>query len=218
LKIVLSRKGLGASSLMAQFLGTRCRCGALAVTHRKIRLYRSAGRLTGREAGLVLPRADKPPVEPLCVHHLLAFLEERLGKGIKSRFWDGRLAWPRNTSRCRRRPCRGTKTNGSQCTAPAMRGSEYCQAHDPGRTDLYGLQPWLHGKRCKAVALSTGLRCKRAVMNGYDVCASTEARLARHPRPSWPSPMIPPLPTPERPSGRSIKRKRSFVPILLPAD
>jgi hypothetical protein len=53
-----------------------------------------------------------------------------------------------------------------------MRGSNYCQAHQPGRTDCYGLQPWLHGKRCKVTALSTGLRCKRAVMRGYSVCAS----------------------------------------------
>jgi hypothetical protein len=53
-----------------------------------------------------------------------------------------------------------------------MKGSLYCQAHQPGRTDRYGLQPWLHGKRCKVTALSTGLRCKRAVMRGYDVCAS----------------------------------------------
>jgi hypothetical protein len=53
-----------------------------------------------------------------------------------------------------------------------MKGSLYCQAHQPGRTDRYGLQPWLHGKGCKVVALSTGERCKRAVMQGYDVCAS----------------------------------------------
>jgi hypothetical protein len=25
-------------------------------------------------------------VEPLCIHHMLSFLEERLGKGIKARF------------------------------------------------------------------------------------------------------------------------------------
>jgi hypothetical protein len=135
-------------------------------------MYRAEGQLTAREAGLVLPRLDKPPVEPLCVHHLLKFLDERLGKGIKARFWDGRLSWPRNISQCRRRPCRGNKSNGSACAAPAMRGSAYCQAHQPGRTDRYGLQPWLHGKRCKVVAPSTGLRCKREVMSGYDVCAS----------------------------------------------
>ena len=69
----------GASSSVARFFGTRCRCGALAVTHHKIRLYRSAGRLTPSEAGLVLPRADKPPVEPLCVHHLLPWLMNWFG-------------------------------------------------------------------------------------------------------------------------------------------
>jgi hypothetical protein len=53
-----------------------------------------------------------------------------------------------------------------------MRGLDYCQAHQLGRIDRCGLQPWLHGKRCKVVALSTGLRCKRAVMHGYSVCAS----------------------------------------------
>jgi hypothetical protein len=82
---------------MARFLGARCHCGQVAVSHRKIRSYRAAGRLTEREVGLLLPRADKPPVEPLRVHHLLKFLEERLGKGIKTRFWDGRLSWPRNS-------------------------------------------------------------------------------------------------------------------------
>jgi hypothetical protein len=120
----------------------------------------------------VLPRADRSPVEPLCIHHLLAFLEERLGRGIKARFWEDRLRWPRNTSQCRRRPCAGQKTNGLACAAPATRGSPYCQAHHPGRESSYGLSPWLHGRRCKVVALSTGERCKRAVMHGYDVCAS----------------------------------------------
>jgi hypothetical protein len=157
---------------MAQFTGVRCHCGQIAVTHRTIRSYGQAGRLAEREAGLLLPRADRSPVPPLCVHHMLTFLEERLGKGIKSRFWDGRLNWPRNVSQCRRRPCRGAKSNGAACVAPAMRGSDYCQAHQLGRTDRYGLQPWLHGKRCKVTALSTGLRCQRAVMRGYDVCAS----------------------------------------------
>jgi hypothetical protein len=103
--------------LMARFLGARCHCGQVAVSHRTIRSYRAAGRLTEREAGLLLPRADKPPVEPLCVHHMLSFLEQRLGKGIKSRFWDGRLSWPRNTSQCHRHPCHGTKSNGSACAA-----------------------------------------------------------------------------------------------------
>jgi hypothetical protein len=158
--------------LMARFLGVRCHCGQVAVTHRKIRGYRQTGRFTERESGLLLPRADKPPVGPLCVHHLLSFLEERLGKGIKARFWEDRLRWPRNTTRCRCRPCHGVKSNGSACAAPAMKGSLYCQAHQPGRTDRYGLQPWLHGKRCKVTALSTGLRCKRAAMRGYTVCAS----------------------------------------------
>jgi hypothetical protein len=36
----------------------------------------------------------------------------------------------------------------------------------------YGLSPWEHGRRCKVTALSTGLPCKRAVLRGYDVCAS----------------------------------------------
>jgi hypothetical protein len=157
---------------MTKFFGSRCHCGQVAVTYRKIRTYRAAGRLTERETGLVLPRADKPPVEPRCVHHLLQFLEDRLGKGIKTRFWDGRLSWPRNTSQCRRRLCRGTKTNGEPCAAPAMRSSHFCQAHHPGRPGSYGLSPWEHGRRCKVVALSTGLRCKRAVMRGYSVCAS----------------------------------------------
>jgi hypothetical protein len=157
---------------MAQFRGVRCHCGQVAVSHRKIRSYRATGRLTEREAALVLPRADKPPVEPLCIHHLLRFLEERLGKGIKARFWEGRLDWPRNTSQCRRHPCHGTKSNGSVCAAPAMKGSIFCQAHHPGRAGSYGLQPWLHGRRCKVVALSTGLRCRRAVMHGYSLCAS----------------------------------------------
>jgi hypothetical protein len=85
---------------MAQFLGTRCHCGQVAVTHRKIRGYRMAGRLTEREAGLLLPRADKPPIERFCVHHMLSFLEERLGKGIKARFWEDRLRWKRNISQC----------------------------------------------------------------------------------------------------------------------
>jgi hypothetical protein len=157
---------------MAQFRGVRCQCGQVAVSHRTIRSYRSAGRLTEREAALVLPRADKPRLEPLCVHHLLTFLEQRLGKGIKARFWDGRLSWPRNTSQTRRHPCAGHRTNGSACAAPAMRGSRYCQAHHPAHAGSYGLSPWLHGRRCKVVALSTGLRCQRAVMRGYDVCAS----------------------------------------------
>jgi hypothetical protein len=113
---------------MAQFLGTRCHCGQVAVIQRTIRSYRAAGRLTEREAGLLLPRADKPPVGPLCVHHMLRFLEERLGKGIKARFWDGRLNWPRNVSQCRRRVCAGHKTNGAPCAAPAMKGALYCQA------------------------------------------------------------------------------------------
>jgi hypothetical protein len=52
-----------------------------------------------------------------------------------------------------------------------MKGSLYDQAHHPGREGSYGLQPWLHGRRCKAVALSTGLPCKQAVMRGYTVCA-----------------------------------------------
>jgi hypothetical protein len=59
-----------------------------------------------------------------------------------------------------------------------MKGSLYCQAHQPGRTDRYGLQPWLHGKGCKVTALSTGLRCRRAVMRGYDVCASHGGKAA----------------------------------------
>jgi hypothetical protein len=59
-----------------------------------------------------------------------------------------------------------------------MKGSLYCQAHQPGRTDRYGLQPWLHGKRCKVTALSTGLPCKRAVMRGYTVCASHGGKAA----------------------------------------
>jgi hypothetical protein len=162
----------GAVSTMAQFLGTRCQCGQVAVTQRTIRSYRTAGRLTERETGSLLPRADKAPVGPLCIHHLLQFLEERLGKGIKARFWEDRLRWPRNTSQCRRRPCRGTKSNGAACAASAMRGSVYCQAHQPDRQGSYGLSPWLHGRRCKVVALSTGLPCKRAVMHGYSVCAS----------------------------------------------
>jgi hypothetical protein len=119
----------GANSTMAKFSGVRCHC----------RSYRAAGRLTEREAGLLLPRADKQPIERFCVHHLLKFLEERLGRGIKARFWEDRLRWPRNTSQCRRRPCHGVKSNGSACAAPAMRGSNYCQAHQPG--DHYGLQP-----------------------------------------------------------------------------
>ena len=53
-----------------------------------------------------------------------------------------------------------------------MKGSLYFQAHHPGREGSYGLQPWLHGRRCKVTALSTGLPCKRAVMRGYDACAS----------------------------------------------
>ena len=53
-----------------------------------------------------------------------------------------------------------------------MKGLRYYQAHHPGREGSYGLQPWLHGRRCKFVALSTGERCKRAVMRGYDVCPS----------------------------------------------
>jgi hypothetical protein len=157
---------------MAQFLGTRCHCGQVAVTHRTIRSYRADGRLTEREAGLLLPRADRSPAPPLCIHHLLQFLEERLGRGIKARFWEDRLRWPRDTSQCRRHLCRGAKSNGAACAAPAMRGLDYCQAHQLERTDRYGLQPWLHGKRCKVVALSTGLHCQRSVMHGYDVCAS----------------------------------------------
>jgi hypothetical protein len=102
----------------------------------------------------------------------LRFLEERLGKGIKARFWEDRLRWPRNVTQCCRRLCRGPKSNGAACAAPAMKGALYCQAHHPGREGSYGLQPWLHGRRCKVVALSTGLRCKRAVMRGYSVCAS----------------------------------------------
>ena len=117
-------------------------------------------------------RARTGPVGPLCIHHMLAFLEERLGSGIKARFWEDRLRWPRNTSQCRRRPCRGTKSNGAPCAAPAMRGLDHCQAHQPRRIDRYGLQPWLHGKRFRVTALSTGLRCQRAVMRGYGVCAS----------------------------------------------
>jgi hypothetical protein len=35
-----------------------------------------------REAGFLLPHPDKSPLPPLCVHHVLSFLEERLGKGI----------------------------------------------------------------------------------------------------------------------------------------
>src|SRR6516225_52179 len=103
---------------------------------------------------------------------MLVFLEERLGRGIKARFWEDRLRWPRNTSQCRRRLCRCAKSNGAACAAPAMKGSLYYQGHHPGREGSYGLQPWLHGRRCKAVALSTGLPCKRAVMRGYTVCAS----------------------------------------------
>ena len=127
---------------------------------------------TAFTAPLVLPRADKSPVEPRCLHHMLAFLEERLGRGIKARFWEDRLRWPRNTGQCRRRLCRCAKSNGAACAAPAMKGSLYYQGHHPGREGSYGLQPWLHGRRCKAVALSTGLPCKRAVMRGYTVCAS----------------------------------------------
>jgi len=63
-----------------------------------------------REAGLLLPRADKSPVEPRCIHHMLALLEGRLGRGIKARFWEDRLRWPRNTSQCRRRLCRCAKS------------------------------------------------------------------------------------------------------------
>jgi len=103
---------------------------------------------------------------------MLAFLDERLGRGIKARFWEDRLRWPRNTSQCRRRLCRCAKSNGAACAAPAMKGSLYFQAHHPGREGSYGLQPWLHGRRCKVTALSTGLPCKRAVMRGYDACAS----------------------------------------------
>jgi hypothetical protein len=157
---------------MAQFLGTRCHCGQVAVTHRKIRGYRMAGRLTEREAGLLLPRADKPPIERFCVDHMLSFLEECLGKGIKARFWDGRLSWPRVTSQCRRRLCIGHKVNGAPCAAPAIKGSPYCQAHHPGRAGSYGLQPHLHGHRCKVIVPNTGERCKRAAMSGYSVCAS----------------------------------------------
>ena len=76
-----------------------------------------------REAGLLLPRADKSPVEPRCIHHMLALLEGRLGRGIKARFWEDRLRWPRNTSQCRRRLCRCAKSNGAACAAPAMKGS-----------------------------------------------------------------------------------------------
>ena len=81
-----------------------------------------------REAGLLLPRADKSPVEPRCIHHMLALLEGRLGRGIKARFWEDRLRWPRNTSQCRRRLCRCAKSNGAACAAPAMKGSLYYQA------------------------------------------------------------------------------------------
>jgi hypothetical protein len=155
---------------MARFIGVRCQCGQVAVSHRTIRSYRMAGRLTEREAGLVLPRADKPPVPPLCIHHLLQFLELRLGEGIKARFWDGRLSWPRDTSQTHRRL--PNQWLGLRA-APAVRGSHYyCQAHHPGRAGSYGLSPWEHGKRCKVIALSTGKRCKRAVMAGYEVCAS----------------------------------------------
>ena len=83
---------------MAQFLGTRCHCGQVAVTHRTTHSYRQVGRLSEREAGLLLPRADRSPVPPLCVHHMLSFLEQRLGKGIKTRararaqaVWIGRV-------------------------------------------------------------------------------------------------------------------------------
>jgi hypothetical protein len=109
---------------------------------------------------------------------MLAFLEERLGRGIKARFWEDRLRWPRNTSHCRRRPCHGTKSNGSACAAPAMKRSLYCQAHQPGRTDRYGLQPWLHGKRCKVTASARGFRVSGRVMHGYTVCASHRGKAA----------------------------------------
>jgi hypothetical protein len=169
-----------------------------------------------REAGLLLPRADKSTVEPRCIHHMLALLEGRLGRGIKARFWEDRLRWPPNTSQCRRRLCRCAKSNGAACAAPAMKGSLYCQAHHPGREGSYGLQPWLHGRRCNVTALSTGLPCKRAVMRALTFVRRTGATLARGARPSWRRrTTLSPLPT-DRPSGHGIAYTLSYARLAEP--
>jgi hypothetical protein len=76
---------------MTQFRGAGCQCAPVAVMHRKIHNYRQAGRLTQRKPrGLGPPRADRSPVEPHCIRHLLQFSEERLGKssGLGSRQTD----------------------------------------------------------------------------------------------------------------------------------
>jgi hypothetical protein len=105
---------------------------------------------------------------------------------------------------------KGDFDNGAACAAPAMKGSLYCQAYHPGRTGSYGLSPWEHGKRCKAVALSTKLPCKRAVMRGYTVCASHGGKAGEASKPIMAAPY-----DPVAAYARKVKRERHRQYTLL---
>jgi hypothetical protein len=150
----------------------KCACGLFAVTARKIRRYRSQGRLTSEQASYLLPRADRRPPEQLCVHHMIRYLARLFGPTIRKQFWGDRLR-QRHPPRWRiGRPCLGRRRNGAACRRLAKRGSDYCHAHEPQARQLWSLRPNQMGVQCKAKAVRTGKRCQNRAMRslGLAVC------------------------------------------------
>ena len=147
-------------------------CGQPAVTKKTIRRYRAEGRLEPLWAAHFVPRADMPPPEPLCVHHMVRFLAIVYGPRVRERFWGDRLSRrPRNTMAWRySRPCQARRTNGSQCCAPAKRDNPFCHAHQPRPWPLWSLRPRQMGRRCEATSVTTRMRCRNPAVRPHGVC------------------------------------------------
>jgi hypothetical protein len=159
-------------------LQKRCPCGQPAVTARTIRRYCVEGRLEPLWASHFLRRADRPPPEPLCVHHMVRSLTILYGLIVRQTFWGGRLSrWPRNAAALRhRRPCQARRTNGSPCCAPAKRDSPFCYAHEPRPWQPWSLRPRQMGRRCEATSVTTRMRCRNTPFSRLSINARRRRR------------------------------------------
>jgi hypothetical protein len=152
---------------MARFLGARCQCGQLAASHRTIRSYRRDGRLTEREAGLVLPRADKPPVRP-ALHSPSASVSRR---APGPRHQGSVLGWPPELA-AQRQPDPSPPVRWIPNQWLGLRSSSNARLtllpNHPGRAGSYGLSPWEHGRRPPAQFSCSLLSSQNATSTGLN--------------------------------------------------
>jgi hypothetical protein len=125
----------------------------------------------GRTAHRARSRRACAAIEPLCIHHLLQFVEERLGKA--SRHGSGKTDYSDHSTPAGAAAVRAMARNPTAPPVQHPRCADRTTARRMTRSrGQVRFEPELHGHRCKCVALSTGLCCQRAVMDGYDVCVS----------------------------------------------